>query len=71
LSTMSTGLGKDETPVARQTYRLEEVAVLLGVSLMQARRCAELGVFPTIRLGKKLLVAPREPIHRLIRGEAA
>ena len=69
MSCMSTGLGHDEPPVSRSTYRIDEVARLLGISRTTAYRCAARGLFPTIRLGDKLLVAPREPIHRLLRGE--
>jgi hypothetical protein len=40
LSTTSAGLGEDETPITRQTYRLEEVAVLwrLAYAGSQMRR---------------------------------
>jgi excisionase family DNA binding protein len=68
---MSAARKDDEEPVSRQTYSMDEVAKLLGVSRMQAYRAARRGDFPTIRVGEKLLVAPRKPIQRLLCGDSA
>jgi predicted DNA-binding transcriptional regulator AlpA len=62
---MSTGLGKDEGPVKRQTYHLEEVAKLFGIGRNQAYEGARRGDFPTIRIGKRI-VAPKAAIDKLL-----
>jgi hypothetical protein len=62
-------LGDDEAPVTRQTYKLAEVAVLLGISLTQAHRLALSGAIPMLRVGKKLIVVPRKPIQQMLAGK--
>lgn len=69
MSITSTGLGDHEGPITRQTYKLTEVAVLLGISLTQAHRLALSGAFPMLRLGEKLIVVPREPIQQMLAGK--
>jgi excisionase family DNA binding protein len=68
MSVMSTGLGKDERLISRQTYHLEEVAKLLGVGRNQAYEAARRGEIPSIRIGKRVLV-PKAALDRLLRGE--
>lgn len=65
MSITSTGLGRDEGSVMRQTYNLEEVAKLLGIGRNQAYEGARRGDFPTIRIGKRI-VAPRAAIDKLL-----
>jgi predicted DNA-binding transcriptional regulator AlpA len=69
---IESNLGKDDRSFGRQTYRLIEVAALFGISRNQAYECAKRGDFPTIKLGKRLVV-PRAAIDRMlgIGGEAA
>jgi excisionase family DNA binding protein len=47
------------------TYRIEEVARLLGISRNSAYEAARRGEIPTIRIGKRLLV-PRAAVNRLL-----
>ena len=49
----------------RKTYRIEEVAKLLGVGRNQAYEAARRGDFPTIKIGKRV-VAPRAAINRML-----
>jgi excisionase family DNA binding protein len=49
----------------RRTYRIEEVAKLLGVGRNAAYEAARRGDFPTIKIGKRL-VAPRAAINRML-----
>jgi excisionase family DNA binding protein len=51
--------------VVRQTYTIQEVAMLLGVGRNQAYESARRGDFPTIRVGKRVL-APKATIDRLL-----
>jgi excisionase family DNA binding protein len=64
---MSAGGVADEPPIARRTYRIEEVAKLLGVGRNAAYEAARRGDFPTIKIGKRL-VAPRAAIDRMLAG---
>jgi excisionase family DNA binding protein len=52
-----------ETP--RRTYTVEEAAKLLGIGRNQAYEAARRGDFPTMRIGKRLLV-PKAPFDRLL-----
>jgi excisionase family DNA binding protein len=70
MSTMSTGLGKNERPIVRQTYSVDEVARLLGIGRNSAYEAARRGDFPTITVGGRILV-PKAPIDRLLGGEVA
>jgi excisionase family DNA binding protein len=49
----------------RRTYRIEEVAKLLGVGRNAAYEAARRGDFPTIKIGKRV-VAPRAAINRML-----
>jgi excisionase family DNA binding protein len=69
MSTTSTGLGKDERPVTRQTYSIDEVAKLLGIGRNAAYEGARRGDFPLIRIGARMLV-PRLAIDRMLNPEA-
>jgi excisionase family DNA binding protein len=68
MSIMSTGLGKDEQPIVRQTYSVAEVARLLGIGRNSAYEAARRGDFPTITVGGRILV-PKVSIDRLLSGE--
>jgi predicted DNA-binding transcriptional regulator AlpA len=65
MSHMSTGVGRDEAMVVRQTYTLDEVSKLLGIGRNQAYEGARRGDFPTIRIGKRL-VAPKAAINKML-----
>ncbi len=54
----------------RLTYKIEEAGRLLGVGRNQAYEAAKRGDFPTIRIGKRLLV-PKAALDRMLNGEAA
>jgi excisionase family DNA binding protein len=58
-----------ERHFSRQTYRLQEVAKILGVGRNQAYEAAKRGEIPSIKVGKRVLV-PRAALERLLRGEA-
>jgi excisionase family DNA binding protein len=58
-----------EQDVVRRTYRIEEVAKLLGVGRNAAYEAARRGDFPTLKIGKRL-VAPKAPIDRMLDGKA-
>src|SRR3954451_6893426 len=68
----STGFGRDEGPLAKATYSVEEVAKLFGIGRNQAYEAAARGDYPTIRIGK-LIRAPKARIDRMLRlgGEAS
>jgi excisionase family DNA binding protein len=53
----------------RQTYKIEEAAKLLGIGRNQAYEAAKRGDFPTIKIGKRLLV-PKAALDRLVAGPA-
>jgi excisionase family DNA binding protein len=57
--------------VERRTYRIEEVAKMLGISRAAAYNAAARGDFPSIRIGKRIVV-PRGGVEKLIAdsGEA-
>jgi excisionase family DNA binding protein len=69
MSTMRTGLGKDERPIVRQTYSVEEVAKLLGIGRNSAYEAARRGDFPTIKVGGRIVV-PKSALDRMLNGEA-
>jgi excisionase family DNA binding protein len=50
----------------RLTYNIEEVGRLLGIGRNQAYEAAKRGDFPTIKIGKRLLV-PRAALDRMLR----
>ena len=52
---------------ARMTYRMEEVAKLLGIGRNQAYEAAKTGQIPTLRVGKRLLV-PKVAFDRMLNG---
>ena len=56
----------DETE--RKTYKVEEAGKLLGIGRNQAYDAAKRGDFPTIRIGKRLLV-PKAALDRMLAGE--
>ena len=58
--------GNDE----RLTYKIEEAGKLLGVGRNTVYEAAKRGDFPTIRIGKRLLV-PKAALDRLLAGETA
>lgn len=68
MSVMSTGLGKDERPITRQTYTIDEAAQLLGISRNGAYAAAQRGDIPTITVGKRKFV-PRAAFDRFLNGE--
>jgi excisionase family DNA binding protein len=49
----------------RMTYRMEEVAGLLGIGRNQAYEAAKHGDFPGIKVGKRLL-APKPALDRML-----
>ena len=51
----------------RQTFTIDEAAVLLGVAPHTAYRAARRGDIPTIRIGGRVLV-PRAAMDRLLTG---
>jgi predicted DNA-binding transcriptional regulator AlpA len=51
--------------VSRQTYKMEEVATLLGIGRNSAYEGAERGDFPVIKIGKRI-VAPKAAIDRML-----
>jgi excisionase family DNA binding protein len=53
----------------RKTYKVEEVGKLLGIGRNQAYDAAKRGDFPTIRIGKRLLV-PKAALDRMLAGES-
>jgi excisionase family DNA binding protein len=55
---------------ARRTYKIEEAGKLLGIGRNQAYEAAKRGDFPTIKIGKRLLV-PKAALDRMLAGEAA
>ena len=50
------------------TYRIEDVAKLLGIGRNSAYDAAKRGDIPTIKVGRRILV-PRAALHRLLDGE--
>lgn len=52
---------------SRQTYNVEEAARLLGIGRNQAYEAARRGDFPTIRIGKRLLVS-KAALDRMLNG---
>jgi hypothetical protein len=52
--------------VVTQTHSLREVGKILGCSTTTAARIAGT-VFPVIRLGERLVRAPKEGVDRLVR----
>jgi excisionase family DNA binding protein len=68
MSTMRTGLRKDERPIVRQTYSVEEVAKLLGIGRNSAYEAARRGDFPTIKVGGRIVV-PKSALDRMLNGE--
>ena len=50
------------------TYRVEEVAALLGISRNGAYEAVKRGEIPVVRIGKRLLV-PRVALDRLLNGQ--
>jgi predicted DNA-binding transcriptional regulator AlpA len=56
-----------EPQLARRTYRIEEVAKLLGIGRNKAYEAAQRDdcPFPVIRIGKRLVV-PRVAINRML-----
>jgi excisionase family DNA binding protein len=57
-----------ETVAVRRTYTVEEVARMLGIGRVQAYEAAKRGDFPTIRMGKRILI-PRAAFDRFLDGE--
>jgi excisionase family DNA binding protein len=53
---------------SRQTYNVEEAGRLLGIGRNQAYEAARRGDFPTIRIGKRLLVS-KAALDRMLNGE--
>jgi len=53
---------------SRQTYNVEEGGRLLGIGRNQAYEAARRGDFPTIRIGKRLLVS-KAALDRMLNGE--
>ncbi|NLB32673.1 MAG: helix-turn-helix domain-containing protein [Tissierellia bacterium] len=45
---------------AKLTYTIPEVSELLNISIAQAYKLASMNVFPTIRLGKRVLVSVKK-----------
>ena len=45
---------------AKLTYTIPEVSELLNISIAQAYKLANENVFPTIRLGKRVLVSVKK-----------
>ena len=58
-----------ERDPGRLTYKIEEAAKLLGVGRNQAYEAAKRGDFPTIKIGKRLLV-PKAALDRMLSGDA-
>ena len=56
--------------VERQTYSLEEVATILGISRGLTYAAAKAGKIPTIRIGRRLVV-PRGAFTRLLENEGS
>ena len=54
----------------RKTYDVEEAGRLLGIGRNQAYEAAKRGDFPTIRIGKRVLI-PKAALDRLLRGETS
>lgn len=54
----------------RKTYKVEEAGRLLGIGRNQAYEAAKRGDFPTIKIGKRLLV-PKAALDKMLAGEAA
>jgi excisionase family DNA binding protein len=54
-----------DDPTLRLTYNIEEVGRLLGIGRNQAYEAARRGDFPTIKIGKRLLV-PKAAFDRLL-----
>ena len=54
--------------VERETYTIEEVAAVLGISKTHAYRMAASGDLPAIRMGWKILI-PRRIIDEMLSGE--
>lgn len=62
-------------PAAPATMTIEEAAGFLGISRWLAYELARTGELPTVRLGKRRLVVPRQAVDDLLkdaqRGTAA
>ena len=71
MSVASCGLSDHETPRCNgrllecRTYTIDEVATLLGIGRNAAYEGARRGAFPTIKIGKRLLV-PKAALDRLL-----
>ena len=55
----------DDTLPDKPTFRVEEVATMLGISRSSAYRAAQLGQIPSFRVGRRMLV-PRTALLRLL-----
>ena len=53
----------------RQTLTVVEAARVLGIARNSAYEAARVGLIPTIRIGRRLLV-PRAALERLLAGDA-
>jgi excisionase family DNA binding protein len=57
------------TVFRRRTYSIDEIAVYLGISKNHAYAMAREGAFPTIRLGRRLIV-PADRFDAWFAGES-
>lgn len=64
MSTWTTEIANDD----RLTMSVQEAGVLLGVSRNHAYKLAREGAFPTIRLGRKIVV-PKARFEAWINGD--
>jgi len=60
-----TAMDDDGKPIGRRTYKIEEVATLLGIGRNAAYDAARRGDFPVIKIGKRVVV-PRASIDRML-----
>lgn len=52
----------------RETYKVDEVAPMLGISRNSAYKLAREGAFPVKRMGRRLVV-PRARFHAWLNGD--
>jgi excisionase family DNA binding protein len=75
MSTMSTGLGREERTRSilsskwdgRDAFSVEETANILGLSRPTAYAAVKTGDLPSIRVGRRLIV-PRYALEKMLAG---
>lgn len=57
------------TELEAAVYNIPEIAVLLDINVVKAYELAKRKDFPTVRIGRRILV-PKQAFHRWLEGQA-